>query len=747
MRFSPSWAVLALATALSGQAQPWSQEELLKHLGGYLEPGLAPRLATTASLVQRRDEARLAIVQRIHGNHHEYQLEIERQLDQLVDERWLKREEAERVLIETGANARALIEQRATSGKTLEERSRCQRVLDKLAARGTEKEDRETKMLRGLVAAAPLIASDEAMLKALRAATGHSDPLVGEGALRALGAIGGELEAELLRKTVATGNPEQRRISLAALARMTTPKAMEHCQALIAGGKLEPLEILAMIRDLRIQPNGATVLQGLRNHADPRVAAAAAAPESEATEAPLPLKLVLTDNSILQAHVLGMRGDSLLLQRPIEGIEKIEVPLREIAAITFAPMAKIGKPRAFLKRGSLISGEIKAIDETIVTFESMVFGQMGIPRSALQGLAFDPSLDRLLGSSESTDKLRTKDGKTLECKLLAMTAGQLTVEAGGARKSVPIGEAAGVVFVRPVGSPPDGGRYTRVELVSGDRLLGYVAAIGPGHLTLVAPDLGTARIAWKDVTRLEFDCSGGAVWGFTLIADYSESCVFEVDEQGKEVFRLENVPGAWDAECLENGNLLVTEFQAGRVREVTRSGQDVWSYTKLKNPYCARRLPNGNTLIADTFANRVVEVDKAGNEVWTFAKGIKPSNCERLPNGNTLIADMLKDRVIEITAGGDIVWQVVNMIGVYDADRLSNGNTLVTLRTLNKVQEIDTTGKVVWQLTNLLSPSDADRLPNGNTLVAENGGVREFDRAGNVVWKRACTWAVEANRY
>ena len=42
---------------------------------------------------------------------------------------------------------------------------------------------------------------------------------------------------------------------------------------------------------------------------------------------------------------------------------------------------------------------------------------------------------------------------------------------------------------------------------------------------------------------------------------------------------------------------------------------------------------------------------------------------------------------------------------------------------------------------------DADRLPNGNTLVAENGMVREFDRSGKVVWSKACTWAVEANRY
>ena len=43
--------------------------------------------------------------------------------------------------------------------------------------------------------------------------------------------------------------------------------------------------------------------------------------------------------------------------------------------------------------------------------------------------------------------------------------------------------------------------------------------------------------------------------------------------------------------------------------------------------------------------------------------------------------------------------------------------------------------------------SGAERLPNGNTIVAENDMTREFDRQGNLVWKRKMTWAVEVNRY
>ena len=155
---------------------------------------------------------------------------------------------------------------------------------------------------------------------------------------------------------------------------------------------------------------------------------------------------------------------------------------------------------------------------------------------------------------------------------------------------------------------------------------------------------------------------------------------------------MEDIYGAWDVECLDNGNLLITEFSVSRVQEVTRSGHAVWSYEDLRNPYDADRLPNGNTLIADTFRGRVVEVDSSGSTVWEYSQEIRPFDVDRLPNGNTLIADVLKDRVIEVTPDGEIVWEKKNLPSVHDADRLPNGNTLITLRTLNRVIEIDPSG-------------------------------------------------------
>ncbi|HEX6811592.1 MAG TPA: hypothetical protein VF384_08225 [Planctomycetota bacterium] len=244
--------------------------------------------------------------------------------------------------------------------------------------------------------------------------------------------------------------------------------------------------------------------------------------------------------------------------------------------------------------------------------------------------------------------------------------------------------------------------------------------------------------------------------GFTtLIADYSDNRIVEVDENDHEVWVLKDVFGAWDAERLANGNTLLTEFSVSRVREVDRQGKTVWEYEGLKNPYDADRLPNGNTLIADTFGSRVIEVDANKEIVWelrevvdrNFQKtGIRPFDADRLENGNTLIADVLCDRVIEVDVHGNLLWLAPNMKNVHDADRLPNGNTLVTLRQQGRVVELGPTLRLQWQLDGLSSPSDADRLPNGHTLVAENTRVREFDKDGVVVWVKEMTWAVEVNR-
>ena len=66
--------------------------------------------------------------------------------------------------------------------------------------------------------------------------------------------------------------------------------------------------------------------------------------------------------------------------------------------------------------------------------------------------------------------------------------------------------------------------------------------------------------------------------GITLIADYSDNRVLEIDDDGEQVFVLEEIYGAWDVESLANGNLLITEFAVNRVGEYSRDGEQVWTY-------------------------------------------------------------------------------------------------------------------------------------------------------------------------
>jgi hypothetical protein len=532
---------------------------------------------------------------------------------------------------------------------------------------------------------------------------------------------------------------------------MRGQKALQMCRDLLQGGKLSTGEAITMVRNLRGHADAADLLALMQRNPDPVIAKAAALqmPESPAGTSPVRVKLTLTDRSPLECEWLGLVGDGIVAGRPIEQLERVLLPLAECEILDFpanAPEPATGV-RVFLNQGSLISGELESVDPESIRVRSPVFGRVVLPRDKVQGMALDPELDRLVGGSTEYDRIRLKTNQFLDGKVVRASPAEFVITTAEGERKVLSADVAGMLLKRPRLIEQDPTVYTRVDLTTGDRILGFLAGSTASHLALSAPDLGAVVLPMTRITHMEMGVGGGALWGFTLICDYSDNKVVEVDDQGREVFVMTEVYGVWDAECLDNGNLLITEFSVSRVREVTRKGETVWAFEDLKNPYCGSRLPNGNTLIADTFNGRVIEVNPKKEIVWKYDSDIRPYNAQRLTNGNTLIADASHERVIEISSQGEIVWEIKGMNQVHDADRLPNGNTLITLRLKGQVIEVDKDGKVVWQLNNLNSPSDADRLPNGNTLVAENNAVREFDRHGNVVWKKEMTWAVEVNRY
>lgn len=234
--------------------------------------------------------------------------------------------------------------------------------------------------------------------------------------------------------------------------------------------------------------------------------------------------------------------------------------------------------------------------------------------------------------------------------------------------------------------------------------------------------------------------------GFTLIANFSNQAVEELDKDHKVVRTLKVAKGPWDAERLPNGNYLITDYTSSKVIEATAEGKEVWSYAGAKNPFKADRLANGNTLIADYNNGRVLEVSPKGKIVWKHDK-VRPYDVQRLVNGNTLILDAPAKRVIEVTPEGKVVWKYALESQAMDVDRLANGNTLVVFRNKGIVREVDPSGKTVSEMTGLGSPSDADRLPNGHTIVAERNEVVEYDAKGKKLWSRKANWPGEVNRY
>jgi HEAT repeat protein len=747
-------------------AQDWTGEQLAEACPGFQDETLTARLEQVGKLLAERQAAFSALVTRLHGDHREYRLRIDKLLEQLVDPRWQVREDAERTLVEIGSQAWTVIQQAKDNYSVLEQHIRCARILDAIAAKGTEQQDRERRLLRGLATTALYLDPDPRLLRSLRSALGHTDPSIAESALRALGKLGGDEEVDAVVQMVQWKGGFHRQNAVSALGRMRSERALAVCRQLLwppatggplEGGTLTRTEAMAILRALRSRDDVAAkaLLQELGSHPDPVIANGArlAAPDGPATKG----LFTLPDRSQVEATFGGFLGESTLVAGAFRGLPEAELSFGECDTVEFpghAP-AQNERTRVFLNQGSLVTGDLLGVDPESVRLRSPVFGELVLPRREIQGIAIDPALDRLVGASTEYDRVRLRSGEFVDGAVTAGDGGTFTVRtADGRTVEQAAADLAGILFARPRVLEPDPTTYSRIDLVSGERLIGFLAGDSPSHIVASVPLLGAATIPLENVTRIELGVGGGAMWGFTLIADYSDNRIVEVDDQGRIVFVLEEIFGAWDAECLDNGNLLITEFSVSRVQEVDRKGKTVWSFEKdpkngqdLKNPYDADRLPDGNTLIADTFGSRVIEVDRDKNIVWSYGKEIRPFDCDRLPNGNTLIADVLKDRIIEVSPAGEIAWEVKGLPNAHDADRLPNGNTLVTLRNKGVVVELDREGKVVWELQGLSSPSDADRLPNGHTIVAENTRVREFDRRGNEVWKKEMTWAVEVNRY
>jgi outer membrane protein assembly factor BamB len=130
--------------------------------------------------------------------------------------------------------------------------------------------------------------------------------------------------------------------------------------------------------------------------------------------------------------------------------------------------------------------------------------------------------------------------------------------------------------------------------------------------------------------------------GTLLVAHMDLNKVVEYDSNGKELWSFPAL-GAWSANPLENGNVLITDRLG--VREVTRRGDAVWSWTPANVPgytfaslQQAWRLANGDTVLnnwvnewtknADNAPGsvQVIEVNPAKQVVWALREWTPPND-------------------------------------------------------------------------------------------------------------------------
>jgi len=111
--------------------------------------------------------------------------------------------------------------------------------------------------------------------------------------------------------------------------------------------------------------------------------------------------------------------------------------------------------------------------------------------------------------------------------------------------------------------------------------------------------------------------------GTLLVAHMDIGKVVEYDSDGHELWSFP-APGAWSANPLANGNVLITDRLG--VREVTRRGDSVWSWSRTDTPEYkfaslqnAWRLKNGDTVIN----NWVNEWTKNGDNAPGSAQAIE----------------------------------------------------------------------------------------------------------------------------
>ncbi|MCE9556541.1 MAG: PQQ-binding-like beta-propeller repeat protein, partial [Planctomycetes bacterium] len=105
--------------------------------------------------------------------------------------------------------------------------------------------------------------------------------------------------------------------------------------------------------------------------------------------------------------------------------------------------------------------------------------------------------------------------------------------------------------------------------------------------------------------------------GNTLVCQPRQSRVIEFDPKGQQVATFQ-AANATAARRLENGNTLIAEQGRNRVVELSPTGQVAWSVEEVPGPWDVERLDNGNTIVSNSRGVEEFGPDRRVLRTWNY---------------------------------------------------------------------------------------------------------------------------------
>jgi len=219
-----------------------------------------------------------------------------------------------------------------------------------------------------------------------------------------------------------------------------------------------------------------------------------------------------------------------------------------------------------------------------------------------------------------------------------------------------------------------------------------------------------------------------------LISDYSAGKLVELDWNGNEIWTHE-VENPWGVQGLSNGHRLVGLYSQGSIVEFDAEGKEVRRIESIPgNPMGFCPLENGNLLVAASESGKILEYDNQGKLIWENEIGGRPTDIKILENGNMIVALMDQSRIVEVNREGERIREIETEASPLSVQVTSRGTFITAHSSLQAAVEYDLEGKEVNRIELDKSVTGAREMPNGDYVLATSDSVVRVRPDGTKVW-------------